>query len=83
VHTVYLVGAGLLLLLLFIIAARLLKSRFGRFLPVYLGVWFVASAVNMWVGVSQAGYTVMQEIPFFLVVFGVPAVVAILLARRI
>lgn len=81
-HTVYLVGAGLFLLLLFFLVARMLKSRLGHFLPVFLVVWFIAAAVNMWVGVSQANYTIMQEIPFLLVVFGVPALVAILLAWR-
>ena len=36
----------------------------------------------MWIGVSRAGYSVADEAPVFLVVFGVPAAVAALLAWR-
>jgi hypothetical protein len=32
----------------------------------------------MWVGVAKAGYAVAEEAPIFLVVFAVPAVVALL-----
>ena len=31
----------------------------------------------MWLGVSKAGYSVAEEIPFFLMVFAVPAAVAL------
>jgi hypothetical protein len=48
----------------------------------FIPVWLVASLVNMWVGVTRAGYSAMQEAPIFLVVFGVPAVVALILWRR-
>ena len=39
--------------------------------------------MNMWVGVTRAGYTVMQELPILLVNFAVPAAIATLLARQI
>lgn len=42
------------------------------FVPVWIGV----ALVNMWVGVTRAGYTVAQELPILLVVFAVPAIVA-------
>ena len=38
--------------------------------------------MNMTVGVVSAGYTVMQELPILVVIFGVPAAVAWLLGRR-
>ena len=32
----------------------------------------------MWIGVSRAGYSVKEEIPFFFIVFLIPAGVALL-----
>jgi len=40
----------------------------------------VAAAVNMWIGVTRAGYSVAEEAPIFLIVFAVPAAVALLVA---
>jgi hypothetical protein len=45
----------------------------------FLPLWLIASAVNMWIGVSRAGYSVREEAPIFLVVFAVPAAAALLL----
>jgi hypothetical protein len=47
----------------------------------FLPGWLLVAAINMWIGVSRAGYSVAAEAPIFLVVFAVPAAVA-LLARR-
>ncbi|HBS84368.1 hypothetical protein ACTXPD_03865 [Vreelandella alkaliphila] len=81
-HTVMVILAGLVLLAVFVVLARIASIRFARLLPVYLVVWLICTAINMWIGVSQAGYSVMQELPFLLIVFAVPAVVAILWSRR-
>jgi hypothetical protein len=35
-------------------------------------VWAVVAAVNMWIGVSHAGYSVREELPILLLVFLVP-----------
>jgi hypothetical protein len=43
---------------------------------VFIPAWLVVSLVNMWVGVTRAGYTVMQELPILLVVLAVPSAVA-------
>jgi hypothetical protein len=43
----------------------------------FLVLWLVATLVNMWVGVSQAGYSIKDEAPVALLVFAVPALVAI------
>jgi hypothetical protein len=37
----------------------------------------------MWVGVARAGYSVAEELPIFLLIFGVPAALAILLKWRL
>jgi hypothetical protein len=44
----------------------------------FVAIWFVAAAVNMWIGVSQAGYGFMEEMPIFLVIFLLPSAVAVL-----
>jgi hypothetical protein len=40
----------------------------------------LAAALNMWVGVAKAGYSVAEEAPVFVVVFAVPATIAGVLA---
>ena len=49
----------------------------------YVAFWFVIVGVNMWVGVAKAGYSVMEELPIFLLIFGLPAVVAVLLEWKV
>jgi len=48
----------------------------------FVALWFVAAAVNMWVGVAKAGYSFMEELPIFLVIFLVPAAVAVAVKWR-
>jgi hypothetical protein len=43
---------------------------------VFIAVWLVAALINMWIGVSQAGSSVAEELPIFLAIFAIPAVVA-------
>jgi hypothetical protein len=43
---------------------------------IFIALWLVAALVNMWVGVSRAGYSVAEELPIFLVIFALPAAVA-------
>ena len=43
---------------------------------IFIPVWLVAALINMWIGVSQGGYTVAEEFPIFLAIFVVPAAVA-------
>jgi hypothetical protein len=44
---------------------------------VFVVLWFIAAGVNMWIGVAKAGYSFMEELPIFLVIFLVPAAVAV------
>ena len=39
----------------------------------FLPLWFIGAGVNMWIGVTRAGYPISAELPIFLLVFGVPA----------
>jgi hypothetical protein len=49
----------------------------------YVALWFVIASGNMWVGVARAGYSVTEELPIFLLIFGLPAAVAIFLKWKI
>ena len=48
----------------------------------FLSLWLVISGFNLWVGVAKAGYTLGDELPIFLLIFAVPAVVAIIVKWR-
>jgi len=45
----------------------------------FLALWLALTGFNMWVGVARAGYAINEELPVLLALFGVPAVVAILI----
>jgi len=85
VHTAIVIGVGLLVLAASLLVGRLLGGPGA--LPsaalVFLPVWLVAAGVNMAIGVKHAGYTVAEEAPVFLVVFAVPALVALFLRWRL
>ena len=51
----------------------------GRDVP----LWLIGSAINMALGVKKAGYSGAEEFPIFLVVFAIPAAVAMVLWWRI
>lgn len=38
----------------------------------FAAIWFVIAAVNMWLGVSKAGYSFGEELPIFLLIFLLP-----------
>ncbi len=84
-HTVSVIAGGLVLLALFSGAgwawrkAPGLRSGAAAFVPVWLGI----ALVNMWIGVSRAGYTVAQELPILAVIFAVPALAAWIVRRRL
>lgn len=49
----------------------------------FVAAWFVVAAGNLWIGVSRAGYTFLEELPIFLVIFLVPAAAALVLRSRL
>ena len=80
-RTLIIIVSGLVLLALCLGAASLFKHEgkvpIAQAVWVFIGLWLVVAAGNMWVGVSQAGYGVMEELPIFLLIFGLPAIVAL------
>jgi hypothetical protein len=43
---------------------------------IFIPVWLAIAIVNLWVGVSKAGYTLREELPILLIVFALPAAAA-------
>lgn len=85
-HMAMVIGGGLLLLAVFALFGRLWgHDAAGMALAArwFVPAWAVVALVNMWVGVTTAGYSVMQELPILVVVFAVPAAVALVLAWQI
>jgi hypothetical protein len=49
---------------------------------VFIALWFIAAAINMYVGVTRAGYSFMEELPIFLLIFALPAAAAVAVLLR-
>jgi hypothetical protein len=85
-HTLKLIAAGFALLGALHFFARRLKlgggDPTGFAVKLFLPLWLVAALVNLWIGVNRAGYSLLQEMPFFSLVFGLPAAFALLLFLR-
>ena len=85
-HTLKILAAGFALLGALHFLSRRLGwgggDPTGLAIRLFLPLWLVASLINLWVGVSRAGYTVAQELPFFALVFGLPAAFAALLYTK-
>jgi hypothetical protein len=75
-HTIMVVLGGFLLLVICLLAGRWMKTVPIAAL-IFIPIWLGAAAINMWIGVSRAGYSVAEELPVFLVVFAIPAVLAL------
>lgn len=40
-------------------------------------IWFMITSWNIWVGVTQAGYTFIEELPVFLLTYLLPLTIAV------
>ena len=85
-HMLLVIAGGILLLGVFALFGKL----WGGDLPgiavgakFFIPVWLMVALINMWVGVTRAGYTVAQELPILLVVFAVPAIIAAIAVWRL
>lgn len=85
-HMVMVIFAGLLLLVVFAMLGRLwghdaagIAEAARWFIPVWAGV----TLINLWVGVTKAGYPLRVELPILLVVFAVPALISVVLAWQV
>ncbi|MFO0584715.1 MAG: hypothetical protein U0229_20780 [Anaeromyxobacter sp.] len=78
-HTLMVIGVGLAVLALSAGLGRVLGGHEGmaRASLVFLPLWLAGAALNMYLGVKRAGYSVADEAPVFVVVFAIPAAVAL------
>lgn len=82
-HMATVIFAGALLLAVFALFGRLWgHDAAGVALGAksFIPVWVVVALINMWVGVTRAGYTVAQELPILALVIAVPTALALALA---
>jgi hypothetical protein len=86
-RTAMLLLVGLLLLGAAVLLGRLFSSYYpGASLMatvIFVALWLVIAAFNMWVGVAKAGYSGSEELPIFLLIFLVPAAAAVLLKWKV
>jgi hypothetical protein len=85
-RTLLFLVVGFLLLAACVLLARLFSAHYPNATYTatvgFILIWLAISAANLWVGVLKAGYTVADELPIFLLIFVVPAIVAIVLKWR-
>jgi hypothetical protein len=80
-RTLGIIIGGLALLGAFaLVGSRMGSGNAGAIaaLKIFVPVWLAAALVNMWFGVSRAGYSVSDEFPILLAIFAVPTAVAAL-----
>lgn len=85
-HMLMMTSLGLALLAVFWFIGRLLNRRAGRQVVngprLFLPVWLAVSFYNGYIGVTKAGYSVQAELLVHVVVFGLPAAIAVWLMWR-
>jgi hypothetical protein len=76
-HTIKILLLGFVLLAAFVLVGRWLGNG-SKGALYFLPVWLAAAAINLWFGVAKAGYSVRDEAPIFLLIFAIPATLALL-----
>ena len=85
-HTVMVMVGGFTLLGVCILVARLTgetASAMARGAIVFIPLWLLFAAVNMWFGMVRGGYSAKDELTVFAVVFSVPAALALIVFWRL
>lgn len=85
-RTLVIIIIGLVLVAVFLAVGYLVRAvGIRRAAEDFVLVWFALAAGNMAVGIVDAGYSFGEELPIFLLIFAIPAAIAIaawLLDRR-
>ena len=79
-HTLRIILGGFLLLGVCLLVGRWIGGAaavVGVAIKCFLVLWLIATLINMWVGVSKAGYSIQDEAQVALLVFAVPAITSI------
>jgi len=79
-RTAIIITAGFVILGLFLLAARWIGGGNTKAMvlaaQVFIPMWAAFAGLNMWIGVSQAGYSVAEELPILLLIIAPPAAAA-------
>ncbi len=77
-HTLKIIALGLALLALCLFVGRVTSASRGMATAalIFVPLWLMGAGANLYIGVKSAGYSVADELPVFLVVFLVPAIIA-------
>lgn len=82
-RTLVIILGGIALLALCLLVVRWLgppgPASLATGAKIFIPLWLIAAAINMWIGVASAGYSVAEELPIFLLIFAVPGALAALL----
>jgi hypothetical protein len=84
-RTIVIIVGGLVILGLFALAGWRLGGGTQSMVTaakIFVPVWLVAALINMWMGVSRAGYSIAEELPIFFLIFIIPAAVAVFIWWR-
>jgi hypothetical protein len=78
-HTLKVIAVGFAVLVACSAAGYFTAGTTGlsRAALIFLPVWAIGAGINMYLGVKRAGYSVADEAPIFLLVFAVPAAIAL------
>jgi hypothetical protein len=78
-HTLIVMGIGLLVLGACLFTGHAVGGTepMARAALYFLPLWLIGAGINMYVGVKSAGYALSEEAPVFLIVFALPALVAL------
>jgi hypothetical protein len=79
-RTLIVILGGLVLLTIFALMGRSLggdSTAVARAATYFIPLWLVLAAINLWIGVKSAGYSLAEEAPIFAVIFAIPAIVAV------
>ncbi len=74
--------AGLAAGAVFHVGGRAVGLAAGTAFALFAAAWTAVAAWNLYEGVAHAGYTVLEELPIFLVIALVPIGITWWLARR-
>lgn len=81
-RTAFILVSGLLMFISFFFYSRLFVQHFPSAVAIatysFVVLWLAATAFNMWVGVSHAGYSFRDELPIMLLLFALPTAVALI-----
>jgi hypothetical protein len=83
-RTALIILGGFVVWGIFVAAAKISNNSsrtIGTATIAFVVVWFFVAAVNMYFGVARAGYAFREELPIFLVIWLVPAIVAFVAQR--